>query len=252
VVATLENAKVDVDPVALCADTTAAWHAAWLTALGLRSERHESVWRALDAPPFIYWTAITLAPDASAALFRHVHGTVCDSWSVLDLADADFEPRDRDGFEETAREPWFLRPAGDLPRQQPPEELDVVRVVTPADVAEFEEVSVRGFGGEVPSVAKGSLHPASILADRRMTMLIGRVGGSAVAAAMSYGTGAAVGIYGVTTLRPARGRGYASALTRALIDPGLPALLSPSPEGEHLYRRLGFDQVGELRQWRRA
>jgi predicted GNAT family acetyltransferase len=84
-----------------------------------------------------------------------------------------------------------------------------------------------------------------------MTMLIGRVDGRAVAAAMSYRTDRAMGVYGVTTVAAARRRGYASVLTARLIDPDLPAVLSPSPEGERLYRRLGFAGVGELRQWRR-
>ena len=82
-------------------------------------------------------------------------------------------------------------------------------------------------------------------------LAIGRVDGEAVAAAMSYRTDRAIGIYGVTTVAAARRRGYASALTARLIDPELPAVLSPSPEGEGVYRRLGFDAVGELRQWRR-
>ena len=51
-----------------------------------------------------------------------------------------------------------------------------------------------------------------------MTMLTGRVAGKAVSAAMSYRTDIAIGIYGVTTIESARGRGYASALTHALID----------------------------------
>jgi ribosomal protein S18 acetylase RimI-like enzyme len=209
------------------------------------------VWRALDPPPFIYWTAITLAADAPASALRDADGTVCDSWSALDLAAFGFEARDRDGLAGRAREPWFLRPAGELADDERLAELDVVRVSTPAEVAEFETVSVRGFGGDDASVEAGSLHPASILADERMTMLTGRVGGNAVAAAMSYRSDGAVGIYGVTTIASARGLGYASALTRALIDPALPAVLSPSPEAERLYRRLGFERVGELRQWRR-
>jgi ribosomal protein S18 acetylase RimI-like enzyme len=232
-----------MDPVAVCADTTADWHASWLTSLGLRSERRDSVWRALDTPPFIYWTAITLAPDASASAVRDAHGTLCDSWSALDLAPF--------GFDERAHEPWFLRPAGRLPGEETPSDLDVVRVSTRAEVAEFEDVSARGFGGEDAWISTGTIHPATILADARMTMLFGRVGEIAVAAAMSYRSDGAVGIYGVTTIESARGRGYASALTRALIDPAAPAVLSPSPEAESLYRRLGFEQVGELRQWQR-
>jgi len=241
-----------MDDVALCADTTAGWHASWLNALGLRSERRDSVWRAVDSPPFIYWTAITLAADASASAVCDAYGTVCDAWSALDLAPFGFESRDRDGFEERAREPWFVRAAGELAAAERPSDLEIVRVSTPAEVVEFEDVSVRGFGGEEASVEAGTFHPASILADARMTMLTGRVGGNAVAAAMSYRGDDAVGIYGVTTIASARGRGYASALTRPLIDPSLPAVLSPSPEAESLYRRLGFEQVGELRQWQRA
>jgi hypothetical protein len=230
-----------MDPVALCANTTAGWHASWLTALGLRSEHRGSVWRALDPPPFIYWTGITLAADASASTVCDAHGTVCDSWSSLELAPF--------GFEERAREPWFVRPARQLAAEEEPPDLDVVHVSTPGRVAEFEKVSVRGFESEEASVETGSIHPASILADERMTMLTGRVGGNAVAAAMSYRSDEAVGIYGVTTIASARGRGYASALTRALIDPATPAVLSPSPEAESLYRRLGFEEVGGLRQW---
>ncbi len=232
-----------MDPVALCADTTAHWHAAWLTALELRWERRDSVWRALDRPPFIYWTAITLSVDAREAALHDAHGTICDSWSALELVPL--------GFEERVREPWFVRRPAPLPAKEPPAELEIVTVSTPPGVAEFELVSARGFGGEDATV-ETPFHPPSILGDPRMTMLTGRIRGRAVAAAMSYRTDAAVGIYGVATVASARGRGYATALTRALIDPALPALLSPSPEAEALYRRLGFEQVGELRQWNRA
>jgi GNAT superfamily N-acetyltransferase len=233
-----------MDPVALCADTTADWHAAWLGALGLRSERRDGVWRALDRPPVIYLTAITLSPRPSVSAVVDVYGTLCDSWSSLDL-----EPV---GFEKGAHEPWFVRPVGELADEKAPSELEVVRVSTPAQVAEFEDVSLRAFGLDAASVQPGTIHPASILADTRMTMLTGRAGGSAVAAAMSYRHAAALGIYGVATVASARGRGYATALTRALVDPAAPTVLSPSAAAESLYRRLGFEQVGHLCQWHRA
>jgi GNAT superfamily N-acetyltransferase len=238
-----------MDQVAICADTTAGWHTSWLTALGLRSEHGSTLWRALDPPPFIYWAAITLSPEAASADVAGARGTVCDSWSALDLEPLGFELRDRDGFVEGAREPWFLRAPGALAAEAPPPELQVIEADTPARVAEFESVSVRGFGGDGASIPTGSFHPASILRDRRMTLLIGQVEGNTVAAAMSHRGDAAVGIYGVTTIRSMRGRGYASALTRALIDPIRPTILSPSPQAENLYRRLGFAQVGRLRQW---
>jgi hypothetical protein len=234
---------MSIDAVTLSADAAARWHASWLTALGLRSERREGVWRALDSPPVIYWTAITLARDVPAAAVADARGTVCDAWSALELGHA--------GFAERKREPWFVRPPGELGADVPPAGLEIVRVSTPAEVEEFELVSVRGFESEDASIAPGAIHPPAILADPRMTMFTGREDGRAVAAAMSYRTDAAVGIYGVTTVASARDRGYASALTRALIDPSLPASLSPSPEAQSLYRRLGFEEVGELRVWQR-
>ena len=84
-----------------------------------------------------------------------------------------------------------------------------------------------------------------------MVLWMGRVAGKAVGAAMSYRTDEAVGIFGVTTIASARRRGYGGALTRAamLADTGLPAVLAPSEEGESLYRKLGFEQVGELSIW---
>jgi ribosomal protein S18 acetylase RimI-like enzyme len=202
-------------------------------------------------PPFIYWTAITSAPDVPASPVCDVHGTICDSWSRLDLGPSGYQERDREGFAERAREPWFLRPAQELPSEDAPSELEVVHVSTPAEVAEFESASVRGFGGKDGDVKRGELHPRSIFTDTRMTMLKGRVEGNPIGAAMCYRGDEAIGIYGVTTLSSARGRGYASALTRALIDPAIPAVLSPSLEAQNLYRRLGFEQVGKLTQWHR-
>jgi hypothetical protein len=231
------------DGVALCADAAAQWHAAWLTALDVPWERTERVWRALVPPHFIYWSAITLVPDAGVEDLRAQQGTVCDAWSGIDLAPFDFAV--------WAREPWFVRPAGPLRAAEPPPGLEVVRVSTPADVEEFERVSVHGFSGEARRYDTGSIHPPPILRDPRMTMLTGRFEGEAVAVAMRYRTDRAVGIYGVTTLTSARGRGYATALTSALVDPGLPATLAPSEMAESMYRRLGFDAVGELTMWQR-
>ena len=107
-----------VDPVELCAETTADWHGAWLDALGLRWERRGSVWRALDRAPVIYLAAITLAADAAAPFVAETSGTVCDSWSVLDLAPF--------AFVERMREPWYLRPPGPLAPEPAPPDLEVV------------------------------------------------------------------------------------------------------------------------------
>jgi Acetyltransferase (GNAT) family len=230
------------DPVRLCAEAYAAWHTSWLTALGLRSEREDGVWRALDRPPHIYLAGITLEPGVASAAIADVPGSVGDVWQTLAL-----EPH---GFHVWRTEPWFYREAGTVPVSAP-SELELVHVTTPEEVAEFEFVSVRGFGSEDDVIEPGTLHPPSILDDGAMHMFIGRVDGRAVGAAMGYVLEDVVGVFGVTTVASARRRGYGAALTRAamLTETGLPSVLAPSEEGASMYRRLGFDPVGALSIW---
>jgi len=230
------------DAVALCADAAARWHDSWLTSLGVRTERDGDAWRAVDPPPFIYFGAITLGPETPPEAVGDAPGSVCDAWQTLDLA-----PH---GFRVWRKEPWFQRPAGEVKVVVPPE-LEVVRVTTPAEVEEFEAVSVRGFDNEEATIEPGMFHPTTILADPAMKMFIGRVDGKPVAAAMGYETEVAVGVFGVTTVASARRRGYGAAVTRAamLTETGLPSILAPSEMGENVYRRLGFEPVGALSIW---
>jgi hypothetical protein len=233
------------DPVTLCADAVAGWHASWLKAFGLRSERDADTWRALDAPYFIYFAAITLRAEAPAEAVLAAPGGVCDSWQKLDL-----EPH---GYRIFREEPWFHRPRGSLPDSTPPE-LEVVRVTNEAEVAELELVSVRGFENEQATIEPGTMHPATVLDDPRMALFVGRVDGRPIGASMGYRTDQAVGVFGVTTIASARRRGYGAALTRAamLTDTGLPAVLAPSELGEGVYRGLGFEPVGALTIWSKA
>ena len=233
------------DPVTLCAEAYAGWHASWLDALGLGFERGGGIWRALDRPPLIYLAAITLEPGVAAEAVAEVPGSVGDVWQDLDLA-----PH---GFRVWRTEPWFHRPPGAL-ADPPPSELEIAPVQTPEEVAEFEAVSVRGFGSEDDVLEPGTYHPPSILDDKAMHMFTGRVAGRPVAAAMSYVLDDVVGVFGVATVASARRRGYGAALTRAamLTETGLPAVLAPSEEGAGMYRRLGFEPVGALTIWARA
>jgi predicted GNAT family acetyltransferase len=68
---------------------------------------------------------------------------------------------------------------------------------------------------------------------------------------MAYRSSGVVGIYGVTTLDPARGRGFATAMTRAALAtaPGRPAVLQPTPAAGGIYARLGFTTVGPYAHW---
>lgn len=232
-------------PVSLCAAAVAGWHASWLTALGLRSEADAEAWRALDAPPFIYFGAITLRPETGPEAVLEAPGSICDSWQRLDL-----RPH---GYRIFRQEPWFQRPAGPEPDATPPE-LEVVRVTTEAEVEELELVSVRGFENEQATIEPGTIHPPSVLDDPAMALFVGRVDGRPIGASMGYRTDDAVGVFGVTTIASARRRGYGAALTRAamLTETGLPSVLAPSKEGESVYLRLGFAPVGALSIWSKA
>ena len=230
------------DPVNLCADAVAGWHSAWLKALGLRCERDRQVWRALDRPPAMYFAAITLQPSVSETAVADVPGSVCDNWQALSL-----EPH---GLKVLRTEPWFLRPPGRVSLELPAE-LELIRVSTSAEVAEFEAVSVRGFENEETRIAPGEIHPPAILGHPQMEMFLGRVDGQAVGAATGYRTNDAIGVFGVTVVASARRRGYGTALTGAamMTESGLPSVLAPSPEGASLYAKLGFSRVGELSIW---
>jgi hypothetical protein len=233
------------DPVKLCAEAYAGWHASWLTALGLRSERTNGLWRALERPPQIYLAGIPVEPNVPSEALAGVPGSVGDPWHRLQL--------DASGFRVWRKEPWFYRAPGSLP-DAPPSELELVPVRTADEVREFEAVTVRGFGSETDVVEPGTLHPPRILEDDAMRMFIGRVDGRPVAASMGYVLDDAVGVFGVATISSARRRGYGAALTRAamLTETGLPAVLAPSEQGAGMYRRLGFEPVGELTIWSRA
>lgn len=208
----------------------------------MRWKRDEFAWLALERPPFIYLGGITMRPDATAEHVRAAPAGVYDCWGRIDL-----EPF---GFRLWRVETWFLRPPIPIePRADPPE-LEIVRV-GPPEIAEFEAVSGRGFGGEqAPPLEVGSIHPWND--DPRQTLWLGRVDGAAVSAAMSYRTDDAVGVFGVTTIEPARGRGYATALMRRAVLPGsgLPAVLNTDDDvAARMYERIGFRTVGDCPQW---
>jgi hypothetical protein len=193
----------------------------------------------------MYFGAITLLRDTREDAVADSVASVCDNWQSLDL--------DPLGFRVWRTEPWFLRPPGPVD-DEPHSDLELVRVTTKREVEEFEAVSVRGFEDERATIVPGAIHPASILGDERMVMILGRAGGRAVAAAMGYRTDDAVGVFGVTVVASARLRGYGTSITRAAMLPesGLPAVLAPSPEGERLYERLDFSRVGALNIWTRG
>ena len=100
----------------------------------------------------------------------------------------------------------------------------------------FEVFLARGLGPDLP-----------------WRIFVGRVDGKAVSIAeMLLGAGA-VGVQYVVTLPEARRRGFAGALTSRVLDEGARrgyrvGVLTASPEGYEVYRKMGFAEFG--RTWR--
>lgn len=164
-----------------------------------------------------------------------------DSWDRLDL-----EPFD---FHRAKTELWYVREPGPLPAADDPAEL-VIERADPNNLVEFEAASVRGFAGNGDRLAAGTIHPPN--PDPRMTYWLGRVDGEVVSVLMSYITDRALGIFGVTTLAHARGRGYATALMRraVCVESRLPAVLNTdNPVAMRVYEHLGFQCVGDCPLW---
>lgn len=230
----------------------AAWHDSSLRALGLRPRTTDQWWTCATPAPNIFYTAVSLRREREpgelhAELLVHLddpagtHLAVCDSFGALDLRPLGLAPR--------ATLPWYARDPGPLP-DDPPTGLEVTLVQDPADLAVWEDAAVRAFGVRQP-VAPSDIHHPAILDDPAMHVLAGRADGEIVAVAMAYRFASVVGVYGVGTLPPHRGRGYARAITRAAVATGSDraAILQPTTEAAPLYRTLGFRAIGEHTHW---
>ncbi|HXM56140.1 MAG TPA: GNAT family N-acetyltransferase [Candidatus Dormibacteraeota bacterium] len=96
--------------------------------------------------------------------------------------------------------------------------------------------------------------PAALAPGAAARYFVGYTGGAAVAAAeLFYGAGVA-GLYSVVTLASHRRRGFGAALSSAALrlareDGYRVAVLQASGAGEPLYRRLGFEAIGEYREF---
>ena len=107
---------------------------------------------------------------------------------------------------------------------------------------------------------RGETHPwlesfshLAVAPETPTELFVGRLDGEPVSSSLAFVGGGAVGLYGVGTAPAHRGRGFGGAVTTAAIDWGRSrgeqfAILHSTVMGEPMYRRLGFEAVGELTQ----
>ena len=238
--------------VAAAAANMAAWHSCCLAALGVDSLGAGPLWYALRPTPFIYLSAITLeGPDRAheqqdraqrLAASRAGGMGINDTFNQLDLGPLGFERH---------QERWFLRVHGG-PVEPGPLDARVERVRSPAALAAFERSQHLGFDTpELAALGTFGVFAPRLLEDRAMHIVAIRDRyGDVVSSAMAYVAAGVVGIYSVATPPEHRRKGYGEAITRAAMQVArLPAVLQPSAMGEGLYRRLGFEPVGEVTNW---
>lgn len=197
--------------------------------------------------------AIGMVVDELHALGRNVKWHVGPSTQPTDLT----KHLAARGFTAEAM-PGMARSLDGWSRPAMPPELDIRVVAVESDLLNWLAVFDAAFGGDGPSGREhpwfGAFRHLTLGTESPCRLFIGRVGAEYVACSLAFHGGGAVGVYGVGTPPPLRGRGYGSALTVAAIKWGRLrgarlAILHASEFGEPVYRRLGFDTVCEVSQW---
>lgn len=117
-----------------------------------------------------------------------------------------------------------------------------------AAMAAWTSVVLRGFRIVPAHRAALAEYLAHYPALPDMCLMLACDAGTPVAAGLVLRHAAVAGLYWITTLPTARGRGYGAAITRALLAQGIAlgcrlAVLQSTPAGLRLYRRLGFHTV---------
>ncbi len=244
----------DLVPAAIA--NLAAWHECSVAALGFPGRTGPHWWTCPTPRPWIYFTAIERRAEPTpegrrkslADLDAHLDDprgafqAVCVSYDDLDLGDA--------GLTRRSEGRWYARLPGPRPPDDIPDELEVVEVHDQAGLAAFEVATCAAFGSPPPT-APFDVHAPAVLEDPAMRILVGCRDGDVVCSAMGYIDDDVLGIYGVGTVPGQRGRGYARALTLAVLDlaPGRAATLQPSDAAARMYRGLGFEEIGRFSHW---
>jgi ribosomal protein S18 acetylase RimI-like enzyme len=134
--------------------------------------------------------------------------------------------------------------------------LTIEEVRDPEANAVWTAVLTRGFG--MPDAWRAPLttwvRTAAIDPDIPLRNYLGRYQGEPVAAASAYLGPHVAGIYNVATLERARGKGIGRAMTLAPLHEARSqgyrySMLHASEMGHGVYRRIGYRDVGTMRQY---
>lgn len=171
-------------------------------------------------------------------------------WSFWEIDEETVNAFAGHGFVSIPGPPLMYRSA-DVPAIAYPPELEIVEVHDEATVLDFERTFVDAYPVlEYQPFQPGTVVTTDALGDP-LRLWVGYVEGKPVTTGVAYVDFDVVGVYLISTLPDARGRGYGTAMTdvAARTVPDLPAVLQSSELGLSVYERMGFVDVGAGSMW---
>jgi hypothetical protein len=221
-------------------------------------ERRDGVALIVTGLPFLLFNEVLVeSDDASPAAISKAVATTRrrgDRFAVNLRVGADdrFIPLMGDlGLVRLSPTPWIpgmaLHP---IPADEPrlPDGHEIRRITDRSGIEDLIAVGVPGF--DIPEFAWRDTLNASLLDRDEIAVYVGYTNGMAVSTGMGVRTGATIGVYTISTVPEARGRGYATAMTRLIAAEGARsgcdvATLQASDMGLPIYERLGYRTVVE-------
>jgi predicted GNAT family acetyltransferase len=214
----------------------------------------------IPVPLFNVVTRVRLSPDnldkgIEKAIGRFKEKAVPGNWHVGPAS----QPSDIGnalqayGFIQTANEPGMAIDLDDLKDVVMPSDFVIEPIRTRAQVDACIEVALQGFG--MPDFLKeillGLITSLGLEPESSIQNYLGVLDNKPVAVSTVYYGAGVAGIYNVTTLAEARGRGIGTAMTvKPLLDARLKGyrvgILQSSEMGYSVYERIGFREVCKI------